>query len=85
MQTLTQLNTLLTQFQEHAAELGFSLAGLMIAVYAMGVMLSPDKSATALRNKWDSLTTVLICAGIIAGSLTAVHVVHTMFGSLKAA
>jgi hypothetical protein len=80
MQTLTQLNTLLTQFQEHAAELGFSLA-----VYAMGVMLSPDKSAAVLRNKWDSLTTVLICAGIIAGSLTAVHVAHTIFGSLKAA
>ncbi|GCE32042.1 hypothetical protein KDA_75260 [Dictyobacter alpinus] len=68
MGTLNNLNTIVTQLQQHAATIGITLAGLMIGIYCMMIMLSHDNSAMANRNKWDNLQKVLICAGIIAGT-----------------
>jgi hypothetical protein len=68
MGTLDNLNTIVSQLQQHAATIGITLGGLMIAVYAMLIMLSHDNSAMANRNRWEHLQRVLICAGIIAGT-----------------
>jgi hypothetical protein len=68
MGTLDNLNTIVSQLQTHAATIGITLGGLMIAVYAMMIMLTPDTSPMANRTKWDNLQKVLICAGIIAGT-----------------
>lgn len=68
MQALTNLNTLLGLITKNAATIGITLAGLMIAIYAMSIMLSNDNSAMANRNRWESLQRVIICAAIIAGT-----------------
>jgi hypothetical protein len=68
MGTLNNLNNIVVQLQTHAATIGITLGGLMIAIYAIMIMLSTDTSPMANRNKWDNLQKVLICAGIIAGT-----------------
>ena len=68
MGTLDNLNTIVTQLQQHAATIGITLGGLMIGVYAMMIMLTHDTSAMANRNRWEHLQKVMICAGIIAGT-----------------
>ena len=73
MGALDNINTILTQFQTHAATIGITVAGLMIGIYAMIIMFSTDNSAMANRNRWEGLQKVLICAGIIAGTAAFVQ------------
>lgn len=73
MNALNNLNTIITLLQQNAAKIGITLAGLMIAVYAIAIMLTHTDSPTADRKKWDKLTMVLICAGIIAGTFTFIQ------------
>ena len=68
MDTLNNLDAIVAQLQSHAATIGITLGGLMIAIYAIMIMLSSDNSPMANRTKWDNLQKVLICAGIIAGT-----------------
>ena len=68
MGTLDNLDTILAQLKTHAATIGITIGGLMIAIYAIMIMLSTDTSPMANRTKWDNLQKVLICAGIIAGA-----------------
>ena len=82
MGTLNNLNTILTQLQQHAATIGITLAGLMVGIYAMMIMLSHDNSAMANRNRWEHLQKVLICAGIIAGTGAFIQFAQGLGGML---
>ena len=82
MGTLNNLNTIVTQLQQHAATIGITLAGLMVGIYAMMIMLSHDNSAMANRNRWESLQKVLICAGIIAGTGAFIQFAQGLGGML---
>lgn len=68
MGTLNNLNNIVVQLQQHAAQIGITLGGLMIGIYAMMIMLSHDTSVKGNMNRWENLQKVLICAGIIAGT-----------------
>jgi cytochrome bd-type quinol oxidase subunit 1 len=68
MNTLNNLNNAILQFQQNALAIGVTLAGLMIAVYAMIIMFKNDNSPQARTQRWDDLHRVLICAGVITGA-----------------
>ncbi len=81
MTTLTNLNHIVTILQQNAAKIGVTLAGLMIAIYAIKIMLTPSNPVTH-RSRWEGLTTVLICAGIIACTFALVQFVTGLGGML---
>jgi hypothetical protein len=47
MDTLTNLNNLVALLQQNAAKIGLTMAGLLVAVYCVGIMLSHDNSPAA--------------------------------------
>lgn len=67
MGLLDNLNTIITQLQNHIVTIGFTVAGLMIAAYAIVIMLSPEPSIKGHTTRWQNLEKVLICAAVIAG------------------
>jgi hypothetical protein len=68
MGALDRLNTIAMQFQTHAATIGITIAGLMVAIYAIWIMLDNDTSPAARTERWAKLKKVFICAVIIAGT-----------------
>jgi hypothetical protein len=68
MGTLNNLNNVIKLLQQHAATIGITIAGLMVAIYTIAIMFDTDTSPTARTQRWDKLQRVLICAGIIAGT-----------------
>lgn len=66
--TLTNLNKLLTTLQTHAATIGLTVALLLVAVYSTAIMLSNDNSPAGRAERWGKLRTVFICAAIIGGA-----------------
>jgi Type IV secretion system pilin len=71
MDTLTKLKTLVTMLQQNAVGVGVAIAALMVVVYAIQIMFDNDTSPAARNQRWEKLTKVLICAGLIvaAGAL----------------
>ncbi len=68
METLNNLNNLVALLQANAAKIGLTMAGLLVAVYCVGIMLSHDNSPAARAERWDHLKKVFLCAAIIAGT-----------------
>ncbi len=68
MQTLTNLNNLLNLLQGNAAKIGITIAGLLVAIYAVSIMLNNDQSPAARTERWAQLKQVFICAAIIAAT-----------------
>jgi hypothetical protein len=73
MQTLTNLNNVITLLQQNAAKIGITVAGLLVAVYAVSIMLNNDQSPAARTERWAQLKRVFICAVIIAATGTFVQ------------
>ena len=67
MQTLTNLNNLLKLIQNNAVQIGVTIAGLLVAVYAIMIMLNNDQSPAARSERWEQLKRVFLCAVIIVG------------------
>lgn len=63
---LNNLNMVLAVLQQNAITIGFTVAGLLVAFYAIKIMLDNDNSPQARTARWESLTRVIICAVIIA-------------------
>lgn len=82
MGLLDRLNAILQIFQAHAVTIGFTVAGLMIGVYCIGIMFSHDNSAMANRNRWEGLQRVIICAIIIAGITALIGFARSIGGQL---
>ena len=51
MNTLTNLNTVLSTLQQNAAKIGITAAGLLVAVYCVGIMLNNDTSPAARTER----------------------------------
>jgi hypothetical protein len=68
MGTLNNLNAVLTLLQQNAAKIGITVAGLLVAIYAVMIMLNNDQSPAARTERWEQLKRVFICAAIIAAT-----------------
>jgi hypothetical protein len=68
MNTLNNLNTLILQLQQHAVQIGITIAGLLVAIYAVKIMLEYDTSPAARSERWSHLKRVFLCAAIIAAA-----------------
>ncbi len=68
MNALTNLNTVVTLLQQNAARIGITTAGLLVAIYCVGIMLNNDTSPAARSERWSQLKKVFVCAAIIAGT-----------------
>ena len=76
------LNNLITLLQQSAASIGFTVAGLMVAIYSIGIMLNNDPSPAARTERWAQLKKVFLCAAIIAGTGAFVQLATTIGGKL---
>jgi hypothetical protein len=68
MQTLTNLNNIVSLLQQNAAKIGITAAGLFISIYCIGIMLNNDSSPAARTERWAQLKKAFLCAAIIAGT-----------------
>jgi len=82
MNTLTNLNTVLSTLQQNAAKIGITAAVLLIAVYCVGIMLNNDTSPAARAEHWTQLKKVFVCAVIIAGTGAFVQLATSLGGML---
>lgn len=67
MAQLDALKSLLDTLRQYAIDIGFLVAGLMVAIYCIVIMLTTSRRVGATQNRWEHLETVLICAALIAG------------------
>ena len=82
MGTLTNLNTLIGLLQANAAKIGLTIAGLLVAIYAVMIMLNNDQSPAARTERWEQLKRVFLCAAIIAGMGAFVQFATSLGGML---
>ncbi len=82
MGALDRLNQIVAQLQQHAATIGITIAGLMVAIYAIWIMLDNDTSPAARTERWAKLRKVFICAVIIAGTGAFVQFAQNIGGML---
>ena len=82
MDALTNLNTVVTLLQQNAAKIGTTAAGLLVAIYCIGIMLSNDNSPAARTERWAQLKKVFLCAAIIAGTGAFVQFATNLGGML---
>lgn len=68
MGALHTLDTILQTLRTYGIAIGGTVAGLMIAVYATGIMLDNDTSPAARALRWERLKRCIICAIIIAAA-----------------
>ena len=68
MNALTNLNNIVNLLQQNAAKVGVTAAGLLVAIYCIGIMLNNDNSPAARTERWAQLKKVFLCAAIIAGT-----------------
>jgi hypothetical protein len=68
MDALTQLNHVVALLQQNAARIGITAAGLLVAIYCIGIMLNNDNSPAARTERWAQLKKVFLCAAIIAAT-----------------
>jgi hypothetical protein len=82
MQTLTNLNNLVSLLQGNAAKIGITAAGLLVAIYSVSIMLNNDPSPAARTERWEKLKRVFLCAAIIAGTGAFVQLATGIGGKL---
>ncbi len=82
MNTLTNLNNIVTLLQQNAARIGITAAGLLVAVNCIGIMLNNDNSPAARSERWAQLKKVFICAAIIAATGAFVQLATSLGGML---
>jgi len=68
MTALNNLNNVVSLLQQNAAKIGITAAGLLVAIYCVGIMLNNDTSPAARSERWEKLKRVFICALIIAAT-----------------
>ena len=64
--TLNRLNDILSGLKNDAVTVGFTIAGLMVAIYAIMIMFDQDTSPSAHIKRWENMRKVFVCAAIIA-------------------
>ncbi len=82
MNALAHLNTVVTLLQQNAAKIGITVAGLLVAVYCIGIMLNNDNSPAARSERWSQLKKVFVCAAIIAATGAFVQLATSLGGML---
>ena len=82
MGTFDKLNQVVAVLQQHAATIGITTAGLMVAVYAIWIMLDNDQSPMHRTERWAKLRKVFICAVIIAATGAFVQLAQNIGGML---
>jgi hypothetical protein len=82
MNTLTNLNHVVDLLQQNAAKIGITAAGLLVAIYCVGIMLNSDSSPTARTERWEKLRRVFLCAAIIAAAGAFVQLATGLGGML---
>lgn len=82
MNALTNLNNVVTLLQQNAAKIGITAAGLLVAIYCVGIMLNNDNSPAARTERWAQLKKVFLCAGIIAATGAFVQLATSLGGML---
>lgn len=80
--TLNNLNTILSNLQKDAMGIGFTIAGLMLVIYAIGLMFDNDTTPVGQTKRWEKLRRVLIGAGIIAAGGTLISFSRLLGGGL---
>jgi hypothetical protein len=82
MGALDKLNQVVVTLQQHAATIGITTAGLMVAVYAIWIMMDNDQSPINRTERWAKLRKVFICAVIIAATGAFVQFAQSIGGML---
>ena len=82
MGALDRINQVVVQLQQHAATIGITTARLMVAVYAIWIMLDNDDSPIHRTERWSRLRKVFICAVIIAATGAFVQFAQSIGGML---
>jgi cytochrome bd-type quinol oxidase subunit 2 len=82
MGALDRLNQVVAVLQQHAATIGITTAGLMVAIYAIWIMMDNDQSPMHRTERWAQLRKVFICAVIIAATGTFVQFAQSIGGLL---
>jgi cytochrome bd-type quinol oxidase subunit 2 len=82
MGTFDRLNQVVAVLQQHAATIGITTASLMVAVYAIWIMLDNDQSPMHRTERWAKLRKVFICAVIIAATGAFVQLAQNIGGML---
>jgi hypothetical protein len=82
MNALSNLNNVVTLLQQNAAKIGITAAGLLVAIYCVGIMLNNDNSPAARTERWAQLKKVFLCAAIIAATGAFVQLATGLGGML---
>ncbi len=82
MGALDKLNQVVVTLQQHAATIGITTAGLMVAIYAIWIMMDNDQSPMHRTERWAQLRKVFICAVIIAATGAFVQFAQSLGGML---
>ncbi len=82
MGALDKLNQVVAALQQHAATIGITTAGLMVAIYAIWIMMDNDQSPMQRTERWARLRKVFICAVIIAATGAFVQFALSIGGML---
>ncbi len=82
MNTLTNLNNVVSLLQQNAARIGITAAGLLIAIYCVRIMMDNDNSPAGRTERWEKLKRVFLCAAIIAATGAFVQLATGLGGML---
>ncbi len=82
MNTLTNLNNVVSLLQQNAAKIGITAAGLLIAIYCVRIMMDNDNSPAGRTERWEKLKRVFLCAVIIAATGAFVQLATGLGGML---
>jgi hypothetical protein len=80
--TLTNLNNVVSLLQQNAAKIGITAAGLLIAIYCVRIMMDNDNSPAGRTERWEKLKRVFLCAAIIAATGAFVQLATGLGGML---
>jgi hypothetical protein len=80
--TLTNLNNVVSLLQQNAARIGITAAGLLIAIYCVRIMMDNDNSPAGRTERWEKLKRVFLCAAIIAATGAFVQLATGLGGML---
>jgi len=80
--TLTNLNNVVSLLQQNAAKIGITAAGLLIAIYCVRIMMDNDNSPAGRTERWEKLKRVFLCAVIIAATGAFVQLATGLGGML---
>lgn len=82
MNTLTNLNNVVSLLQLNAAKIGITAAGLFISIYCVRIMMDDDNSPAGRTERWEKLKRVFLCAAIIAATGAFVQLATGLGGLL---